>query len=487
MGTEFNQYLNKIGEIGFVEKVVASLVYVDGLPGARSQELVLFEAGGIGWVNSLYESRVEVLSFSKSTPGVGSRVVRTDRVLEIPVGQGLLGSIINPLVHSLDPARPVPVLSETRPVDIIPAGINARSRIKSPCETGVSLIDLMIPLGKGQRELVIGDQKTGKSRFLLRSLLTQVRQGSIGIYAVIGKSRVAIKQIESFISAAKVWDRCVIVAASADDPANLIFLTPYTAMTIAEYFRDEGQDVLLVLDDLSVHARAYREISLLGKRFPGRNSYPGDIFYVQARLLERAGNFKGPRGERAITCLPVAETVHGDLTGYIQTNLISMTDGHIFFDYKLFTEGRRPAVDPFLSVTRVGRQTKLGLRREIGSTLITFLKNAERVRTFVGFGEEAGEHIRRVIEKEKRIWYFLDQTAYDTVPGNLQILLFGLTWSDLWQNKTKEEIRQAIQRVILSYERRPESRRRVDDYVGSSRTLKELLERIGEFDFSTQN
>src|SRR3989344_4280664 len=387
--TLFNGFLEKTGEIGFVERVNFPLVYIEGLPGVSQGEVVFFESGEVGQVTSLFPARAEALSFSRASIKTGSKVVRTGKTLEIPVGEGLLGSIINPLVHSLDPANPVPVLSETRPVDIAPPGIEKRSKIKSPCDTGVSLIDLVVPLGQGQRELVIGDQKAGKSRFLLRVLLTQVRQGAVGIYAVVGKSQMAIKQIEGFIRSAKIMDRCIIVASSADDPVSLLYLTPYAAMTIAEYFRDAGRDVLLVIDDLSVHARAHREISLIGKKFPGRNSYPGDIFYIHSRLLERAGNFKGSQGDRAITCLPAAETTQGDITGYIQTNLISMTDGHIFFDYKLFAEGRRPAVDPFLSVTRVGRQTLSGLKLEIGNTLLSFLKNTERLRTFVSFGEEA--------------------------------------------------------------------------------------------------
>ena len=484
MREEFDDYLNKTGEIGFVVRVNHPWVYVDGLPGARPEEIVVFESGERGQILSLSEAQVEAVSFSRVPVRVGERVVRTDKVLEIPVGEGLLGLIINPLVHSLNPANPVPVLNETRVVNSIPPGIERRSRIKIPCETGVSLIDLIIPLGKGQRELVIGDQKSGKSRFLLRSLLTQVKEGTVGIYAVIGKSQMAIKQIEGFIRASKIMERCVIVASSADDPASLTYLAPYTAMTIAEYFRDAGQDVLVVMDDLSVHARVHREISLIGRRFPGRSSYPGDIFYTHSRLLERAGNFKSSGGDKSITCLPVAETVQGDFAGYIQTNLISMTDGHILFDSKLFAEGRRPAVDPFISVTRVGRQTRSGFKIEIGNTLTSFLKNAEKIKTFASFGEEAGEHIKQMLAKEMRIWQFLDQTAYDTIPGNLQVLLFGFTWSDLWQEKTKEEIKQAIQKIIFKYELDKDMRLRADEYVNSRRSIKELLERIGEFDFS---
>ncbi len=479
----FDKFLTQVGEIGFINKVVSSLVYAEGLPGAKPEELVIFESGELGEVTALTESNVEILGFSKNPVRVGSRVVRTNKALEVPVGEELLGRVLNPLGRSIDPSSPVPPMKEMRPIEILPPGIGKRARIKTPCHTGVALADLMIPLGKGQRELVMGDQKTGKSRFLLRSLLTQVRQGAVGVYAVIGKGQVAVKQIEESLRQLGIMDRTVIVTSMSDDASGMIFLTPYTAMTIAEYFRDAGRDVLLVLDDLSVHAKAYREIALLGRRFPGRNSYPGDIFYTHARLLERAGNFITPLGERAITCLPVVETTQGDLTGFIQTNIMAMTDGHIFFDHTLFAEGRRPAIDPFLSVTRVGRQTQTPLQREVGRTLITFLREVAGLHNFASFGAELGERIRSSLEKEKRIMQFFDQTAYDSIPANLQLVLFGLIWGDFWQEKNLEEVRLAIQKTIFMYETRLEVRRRVDGTISLCDSTESLINHIGDLDF----
>ncbi|MBI2637570.1 MAG: hypothetical protein HYW88_01595, partial [Candidatus Sungbacteria bacterium] len=462
----------------------SSLVYVAGLPGAGLHEVVVFESGELGQVTALAPSAVEIMSFSRASVRVGTRVARTGRLLEIPVGEGLLGAIVDSLGHSVNALKPLRNVHEMRPIEVVPSGIQSRSRIKKTLETGVSMVDLMLPLGKGQRELVIGDQKTGKSRFLLRALLSQVKEGSVGVYAIIGKDQIVIKQIEQTLNEMGILDRVVLVVSNGDDASGMIYGTPYTAMTIAEYFRDMGRDVIIVLDDLTVHAKTYREISLLGKRFPGRNSYPGDIFYTHSRLLERAGNFLTARGEVAITCIPVVETIQGDMTGYIQTNVMSMTDGHIFFDHNLFNEGRRPAIDPFLSVTRVGRQTQSHLKREIGQMLTTFLRDVEKLHNLASFGAELGEHIKKALAKEERIRQFFDQTAYDRVPGPLQALLFGLVWSEVWRSASKLEIRGEMQKIIFQYEAKSDYRNRVEAYVQNCSSAELLLAHIDEFDTS---
>lgn len=478
MRLDFNKYLNEVGEVGFVEKVVSSLVYTDGLPGARPQELVIFEDGGVGEVITL-GSTVEILSFSRHAVRVGTKVVRTNEVLQIPVGQELLGQLVDPFGRSLDPLRPAMRPKESRPVDVPPSDINTRVRIKEPCDTGVAMVDFLVPLGKGQRELVIGDQKTGKTRFLLRALLAQVKAGSVGIYAVIGKSQMAVKEVEKFLEQNDIKDRVVIIASVAGDSSGIVYLTPYAATAVAEYFRDSGKDVLLILDDLSLHAKVYREIALLGRRYPGRNSYPGDIFYAHARLLERSGNFISPSGEeRAITCIPVVEALQGDLSGYIQTNAMSVTDGHIFFDRVLFTQGRRPAVDPFLSVTRVGKQAQSPLKQEINRTLLIFLKEVEKLHTFTSFGAELGEHIKKQLRKEERILKFFDQTAYDYISPTLQLFIFGLVWGEWWTDKTPQEVQHDIQRIVYTYQAQPEVRRNIDLAVSGVESLSVLVDRV---------
>src|SRR5581483_5765076 len=351
---DFLTYLKETEEVGYISQVINFLIEIEGLPSARLNELVVFETGEIGRITTIAHKSVEVITFSKTSVKVGTRVTRTNEFLMVGVGDGLLGKTVDPLGASLDPQNPIGKLSELRPIDVTPGGIDTRSRITKPLETGATLVDLIIPLGMGQRELVIGDRKTGKTSFLIQAILTQAKRGTICIYAAIGKKTLDIKKIEELFQKSGIAKNTVVVASSSQDPVGVIYLTPYTAMTVAEYFRDSGRDVLVVLDDLSTHAKFYREISLLGRRFPGRNSYPGDIFYTHAKLLERAGNFKTAKGPVSITCLPVTEAVQGDLTGYIQTNLMSMTDGHIYFDNDLFSKGKRPAVNTFLSVTRVG-------------------------------------------------------------------------------------------------------------------------------------
>ncbi len=466
-----------------MERVISSLVYIQGLPGIKPEELVVFESGEIAQTTGISEESVELLNFSSTQVKVGTRVARMESFFQIPVGDVLLGSSINALGQSLNPAKPMPVMKESRVVDSMPMGISTRSRIKRSCHTGISLIDLMIPLGKGQRQLIMGDQKTGKTRVLLRTLLTQVREGSIGIYAAIGKSQLAIKQIEEQLGYMGIADRMVIVSSNASDGSGMIFLTPYTAMTIAEYFRDQGHDVIIALDDLSVHAKVYREISLLGRRFPGRNSYPGDIFYLHSKLLERAGNFiHKEKGEASITCLPVVEAPQGDITGYIQTNIMSMTDGHLFFDHRLFSDGHRPAIDPFISVTRVGRQTQSRLKQQIAQELTSFLRNMQKIHAFKSFGAEMSDQIKRALAKEERLIQFFDQTAYDTIPSGIQIILFALTWSDVWQEKPKNDIRFLIQKIIFMADTKPEIRKRSDDFIAGLDSLDGLLTRIKDFD-----
>ena len=481
---DFNSYLSEVKEVGFVNRVVSSLVYVEGLPGAHPQEVVIFESGSIGEITALTRDSVEVLSFSQTSIRAGERVVRTNETLRAGVGEDLLGVSIDPLGHSIDPTKPVPPMKESRPIDVVPEGIRSRARITRVCDTGVTLVDRMIPLGKGQRQLIVGDQKTGKSRFLLRALLSQVEQGSIGIYALIGKGKLAIRQTEKTIENMGIRKETVIVASSSDEATSMIYITPYVAMTIAEYFRDLGKDVFLVLDDMTVHAKIYRELSLIGKKFPGRDAYPGDIFYAHARLLERSGNFSTPRGESAITCLPVVEAAQGDLTGYISTNLMSMTDGHILFDHLLFAEGRRPAINPFLSVTRVGRQTQSQLDREIAKNLIGFLKEAERLHQFTSFSAELGGHIKKILSKESRIMEYLDQTAYDAIPASVQKYLFGLVWSDIWDDKPREFVRLEIQKVIYAYTADPVLKKRMDEVSSRSVSVEALMMQAKNFYFS---
>ena len=476
---DFNFYLNSISEIGFVEKASSAIVHVSGLPKIKTDEIVIFEGGKIGMVLSFTTTIVEVLVFSKEAIAHGTKVVRTNEFLKVPVGTELFGRIIDPLGNPLTTLRAYKKPTTLRGINAAATGIFSRKTINKQFETGVPIVDLVMPLGFGQRELIIGDRKTGKTNFVMQAILTQVKQNHICIYAAIGKKRLDIKDAEEFFKKQGITDKVIVVATGFDDPIGLSFLVPFAAMTISEYFRDEGEDVLLVLDDLTTHAKFYREISLLGKKFPGRNSYPGDIFYIHARLLERAGNFETRKGEKAITCLPVAETVQGDLSGYIQTNIMSMTDGHLYFDSDLFAKGRRPAINPFLSVTRVGRQTQSALKRDINREILSFLTISEKMQNFTHFGAELTESTKVSLAVAEKVIQFLDQGQSTTIPINLQILLFSMLWDNILQNKNVEPIGKDINKIIDSY-KNPSVGKQVDQTITDAKSFNDLLKIMKE-------
>lgn len=477
MNEEFASYLNRTGEVGYVRRVVSSLLYVEGLPSVRPFELVMYENGAFGYVNSFSEDEIETIGFSETPLTSGMRVARTNKLLTVPVGEELLGAMINPLGQYLrkDIVKDTP--KTQRAVDAEPLPIRARARVSQPCLTGITIADIMVPLGKGQRALIVGDQKTGKTSFLLRTLTAQIRQGAIGIYVTVGKSKLVIKQIEEYLKEHGVFDRTVVVAAYAEDPAGLIFLAPYTGMTIAEYFRDAGSDVIIVIDDLSMHAKMHRELALLGRRTPGRNSYPGDMFFLHARLMERAGNFLTPHGEKSITCLPVIETPQGDITGYIATNSISMTDGHIFFDYNLFVSGQRPAINPFLSVTRVGRQIQPPVTKEINQLLTTFLSSARKLETVTSFGAELNEQVKETLIKQQQIYLFFNQLAHEILTPHLQVYLFGLVWNNTWKETSPDTLNAALRAMIARYSSDAVFQKQVDALVKASDSLDSLLQK----------
>lgn len=481
---QFSHYLDKTGEVGFVIKSFPSLVQVSGLPEARPSEIVLFETGEVGQVISLKPDLVEVLLLSISSVRAGTRAARTGELLKIGVSPDVLGKSLTPLGHSYSGSAPIKKISEYRPVDIIPLTIVNRKNIDKLFETGVSWVDLVIPLGKGQRELVIGDRKIGKTSFLMQVMLATARKGMVCVYAAIAKRQLDIKLVEEFVKANAIANYTTIIASSASDPAGLVFLTPYTAMTIAEYFRDNGKDVLLILDDMTAHAKYYRELSLLARRFPGRSSYPGDIFYVQSRLLERAGNFirtqKNPDGtleriETSITCLPVAELVMGDISGYIQTNLMSITDGHIFFDSDLYNQGRRPAINPFLSVTRVGHQTQPPLFRDISRELTSFLVHFEKLRAYMHFGAELSEATKRNLVMGEQIMVFLEQSSDSTVPLSLNAVLLAALWAGFWKGKESQVLKSSLNQIVTHYHADSDYAQEINQLLETPQLFAELI------------
>lgn len=467
---DFKQYLDQTGEIGYVEKIVHSIVYVKGLPNVQTYEVVLFENGGQGLVISLRAKYVEILLLTSKSIEVGQQVARTNELLQVPLGPELLGKMLTPLGTTMKGSTIVSKPSELRPVDSEPMGILGRAEVKRPLETGVKIVDLVVPLGRGQRELVVGDRKTGKTLFLMQTMLSQARLGTVCIYASIGKRQSELKGILKFIKDNNIVKNVIVVATVAGDPPGLIYLAPYTAMTIAEYFRDQGKDTLVIMDDMTAHASCYREITLLARRFPGRSSYPGDIFYLHAKLMERAGSFE----KAAITCLPVAEVAMGDLSGYIQTNLMSMTDGHIYFDIDRYNRGIRPAINPFLSVTRVGLQAQSPLVRDLNRQLSSFLVHLEDLKDFMHFGAEVSESLKNTLSLGSKIEELLSQAQLEVVPVNIAIFLLACVWGGAAKESEREKIRSFYTKAFQRYSSDAQFRAYVDSMLVATPSFSDL-------------
>lgn len=446
MNLLFDQFLKTTGDYGIVIQVSHPIIFIEGLPRVKTHEVVLLESGQKAEVFAINRGMIEARVFSHEPVQVGTKATRTDQLLSIPVGKELLGQTIDPIGEPLDSSVPFTKPKEIRDLDSKPIGISGRKKITHQLVTGVSLIDLLIPLGKGQRELIIGDRKTGKTSLLMTAIKKQISEGLIAIYAAIAKKKSDIKKLQAFFTQEKIMDHVIIVATSSYDSPSLIYQTPYAAMAIAEYFRDLGENTLLILDDLSTHAKFYRELSLLARRFPGRDSYPGDIFYIHSKLLERAGNFKHKtKGEVSITCLPVIEIIEGDLTGYISTNVMGITDGHIYLDSNIYYQGRRPAVNIPLSVTRVGRQTLDKLTREVNKNLTAFLAQYNKLQNLSHFGQELTEEVKKNLRIGDLIFNFFNQPYQITIPLTIQLIILSMIQQGLIDSKeTLEKIRKGL-------------------------------------------
>jgi len=473
---DFNYYLQAFNEFGVVTQVNQTVVLASGLPMVKLHEIVLFETGQQGEVFGLKAQSVEVLMLSQEKITVGTKLVRTNRMLAITVGRELLGHTITPLGADMNTGALFSDLPEERALDMKPLGIPRRTRIKKSFETGTAIVDMLVPLGKGQKELIIGDRKTGKSAFLFTAIKKHILSGAIAVYALIGKKKSEIKHIQELLEKEKLTENIILVATVSNDSPGLIYCTPYTAMSIAEFFRDQGEDVLVVIDDLTTHARFYREISLVIKNFPGRDSYPGDMFYTHAKLLERAGNFTHPvKGEVSITCLPVVETVEGDLTNYIVTTLMGITDGHIYFDSNIFYKGLRPAVNMSLSVTRVGKQTQSSVQRSITRELNSFLTLYDKMLNLSHFGAELTENVKNILSMGEKIKLFFEQSYKEIIPKEVQLILFSLLWIRLIE--PDKEALQDIRRFLLEGLKHPDTQQLFTEILEAD-TFNQLLQNV---------
>lgn len=445
----FNTYFKETAEIGYIQSIISSIFYVNGLPNARINELVITENGTIGIVKALLPELVEVMVFEGQTLVHDMKVVRTNEFFKVPASEKFLGRILDPFGIAQDHLGKIDARNlALRHIDLPAPQISARVRITKPFETGVMVVDMMTPLGMGQRELILGDPSVGKSTIALQTIAVQVKLGTICIYTIIGKRKADIKRVETYLTNMNIMDKVIIIASSSSDPAPMIYLTPYSAMAIAEHFRDLGHDVLVVLDDLTTHAKFYRELSLLSRRPPGRQSYPGDIFHVQAQIAERAGNFKMKSGKvKSITLLPIAETQESDLAGYIQTNLMAMTDGHIFLDAAEAKKARHPAVSFTLSVSRVGNQTRTQLEREIARYLNMLIASARKAEELGRFGVELTEATMQTLRNSAKLEALFNQDSDVVYPRSLQLILIGLFIANFWADSDGKQIEADVKKL----------------------------------------
>lgn len=430
--------------------VKSSVITANGLPNAFLGERVLTENGVWGLIFSIDEDKIEFLKLSQGRVEIGEKLTRTGSVFTLEAGKHLQSGVFDPLGTKIMGESTVSGSDtvESRPVDIEAMGLAGREEVSEFFQTGVPIIDLIIPIAKGQRELIIGDRKSGRSEFAIRATVAHASAGGRSIYCLIGKRTGYIERIIDSFSAAGVLEQVSIMATFASDPAGLIYMAPYSAMAAAEYFRDQGEDVLLVIDDLSTHSNFYREVSLVSGRFPGRDSYPGDIFYAHSRLLERAGNFK----VGSITALPIARSLEGDLSGFIQTNLMSITDGHLFFDPLFFNQGKRPAVNPFLSVTRVGRQTQSQLQKDLGREISTFLVDLKKLRSLMHFGAELTEKVQAELNLGDRLEGFFYLNSKTPLPWQYGLFLAAAIWKGWGKGKPQDEFMSQLVAALKRFE-----------------------------------
>lgn len=399
-------------QLGRVEEIGDGVAMISGLPDVRLDELLQFEGGQFGFAQVLDRDRVGcVLLDAPNAVEAGGRVRGTGDVVRVPVGEALLGRIVDPLGRPLDGKGPIEGV-ETLPIERPAPSIIDRDLVKEPVQTGLLVVDAFFALGRGQRELIIGDHSTGKTTLAVDALIAQKSSDIVCVYVSIGQKTSSVRRAVDALQARAAFDRCIVVVGAASSPPGLQWIAPYAGFTMAEYFRDKGQHALVVVDDLSKHAATHREIALLTHQSPGREAYPGDVFYVHARLLERAAKLSQAKGGGSLTALPIAETNAGNLSAYIPTNLISITDGQIVLDSKLFHEGQKPAVDVGLSVSRVGGKTQARALREAAKTLRLDYAQFLELEMFTRFGGMPEGHVRRQLVRGAAIRAILRQPQH---------------------------------------------------------------------------
>ncbi len=412
-----------VKEIGTVMSVGDGIARIYGLDKAMAGELVEFPGEIYGMVLNLEENNVGVAILGDvDVVKEGDTVKRTERIIEVPAGEGLMGRVVNPLGQPIDEKGPIEA-ETTRRLEIKAPGIVKRKPVGEPLQTGIKAIDAMIPIGRGQRELIIGDRQTGKTAVAIDTIINQKGLDVYCIYVAIGQKKSTVAQVVEKLKQFDAMDYTVVVVASASDSAPLQFIAPYAGCTMGEHFMENGKHVLIVYDDLSKHAVAYRQLSLLLRRPPGREAYPGDVFYLHSRLLERAAKLKDELGGGSLTALPIIETQAGDVSAYIPTNVISITDGQIFLETDLFYSGIRPAINVGLSVSRVGGSAQIKAMKQVAGTLRLELAQYRELAAFAQFGSDLDPATQRQLERGSRLVEILKQGQYQPLPVEKQILI----------------------------------------------------------------
>ena len=443
---QIKNYRHKIdsNDTGTVISVGDGIANVYGLDQAMLGELLLFPNEVYGMVMNLESDSVGVVLLGNdSLVKEGDLVNRTKMVMEVPVGENMLGRVVNSLGQPIDGLGEIKT-NKTRPIEVIAPGVIKRKSVDTPLETGITMIDAMTPIGRGQRELIIGDRQTGKTAIAIDTIINQKDKGVICIYVAIGQKNSTVAQIVDKLKKFKAMDYSIVVSASASEPAPLLYVAPYAGCAMAEEFMSQGKDVLIVYDDLSKHAVAYRALSLLLKRAPGREAYPGDVFYLHSRLLERACKLAPEYGGGSITALPIVETQSGDISAYIPTNVISITDGQIFLQTDLFNAGQRPAIDSGLSVSRVGGDAQFKATKQVARSLKIELASYLEMKSFSQFGSDLDASTLAILKHGEALMSVLKQNQYNVYQLDKQVFDLFVAKNQFLDDLNKEQIRKTL-------------------------------------------
>ena len=450
--SQIKYYENAIqqNETGTILMVGDGIARASGLVNCMAGELLEFEDGNFGMAQNLEENSVSIVIFgSDENIGEGQTVKRTGKVVSVPVGEAMIGRVVNALGQPIDGAGPVDT-KEFRPVETKAPGICERRSVYQPLQTGIKAIDSMIPIGRGQRELIIGDRQTGKTTIATDTIINQKGKDVICIYVAIGQKRSTVASLVENLTRNGAMDYTIVVAATASESSPMQYIAPYAGCAMGEYFMNKGKDVLIIYDDLSKHAVAYRALSLLIRRPPGREAYPGDVFYLHSRLLERAAKLDDEHGGGSLTALPIIETQAGDVSAYIPTNVISITDGQIFLETELFHSGIMPAVNPGISVSRVGGDAQIKAMKKVAGTLKLIYSQYRELQSFAQFGSDLDADTKARLEQGARIVEVLKQSQNAPVPVEKQVaILYAVTKGIL--EKVKVEDVNAYEMGLYTY------------------------------------